>query len=93
MTFKEKRKYAFEHPVKSGNLIGEIFATVIMAIALGIVLYDSVLKGLFWGYSLSGCLLFLIIANSYYGIYKSVKWLETMFYDPKSRGSDEEEVV
>lgn len=77
---RERRKYAFEHPIKSGSLIGEIFFTCLCSLAFGIVLSDSLSRQIYWGYGLSVLILALIVINSYFEIYKPVKRLENELY-------------
>jgi len=90
--FEERRKYAFEHPIESGSLLGDIWIILILSIAFGVVFVETInslknsnLSDTIIGLCLSIVIICVIIADLYYSIYKPVRRLENELYKKEAR--------
>ena len=82
---KENRKRAFERPVKTGALIGDLVSLFIFSALFGIIFQYSLIYEDLTGLVFCAPLLVVIIVDSYYSIYKPVKRLEHKVYENTSR--------
>lgn len=92
--FEERRKYHREHPIESGNFIGELFIVIILSMALCLVINTLLFhKFDLVGVGLAIALFFLILGSIYIDLYKPVKLLERQLYDKKAQSTNDEKVV